>query len=325
MHRRTFLSAVPVFLAMANTVAAQAKLYRIGLLGATGRQRPGDDLFDAFVESLKELGYVEGQNIVVERRYGDGTEQQIQRLAAEIARLNVDVIVASATQPVHAVHRATSTIPIVMSNHSDPVGSGLVASLSRPGGNVTGLSILNPVLTSKRLDLLKAAISGLRRVAVLFNPTHQAHPAMLAEADVAARAGGLELHRYEARGRGEYDRAFSAMTRDRAQAVLVLGDVIFWSDRTRIAELAARQRLPTMFAQSEHVDAGGLLSYGADLRDNFRRAATYVAKILQGARPADLPIEQPTKFELVINMKTAGAIGLTIPTALLLRADRVVQ
>ncbi|HJW76135.1 MAG TPA: ABC transporter substrate-binding protein [Thermoleophilia bacterium] len=207
----------------------------------------------------------------------------------------------------------------------DPVGSGLVASLSRPGGNITGLSIINPELTGKRLELLRQIAPAAARVAVLWNPTSEVHSRMVKEAETAAAALGLQLRRAQARGHEDYEGAFSAIVGGRAEAVLGLGDLTFWRHRGRLAELAAKHRLPAMFAQREHVEAGGLMSYGPDLRDNYRRAALYVDKILKGTRPADLPVEQPTKFELLITLKTAKTLGLTIPPSLLLRADRVIE
>lgn len=317
-------------LLLATPLAALAqqsgKVYRLGFLGGAAPGTPGGErLWEALLHGLQEFGYVEGQNIVVERRYTEGREAQLPALAAQLVNARVDVIVAAATQPVHAASRATPTIPIVMPNHSDPVGSRLVASLARPGGNITGLSIVNPDLTGKRLELLKQAVPRVTRVAVLWNPTHQAHPNMLSEVSDAARGLGLQIQRVQAQSLNDYERAFSAMTRERAGAILVLGDVTFWLHRARIAELAAKRHLPTMFSQREHAEAGGLMSYGADLADNFRRAASYVAKILKGANPADLPIEQPTKFELVINLKAAKGLGVTIPPALLQRADQIIE
>jgi putative ABC transport system substrate-binding protein len=214
---------------------------------------------------------------------------------------------------------------VVITNHGDPVGSGLVVSLARPGGNITGLSLLSPELVGKQLELLKKAIPRIVQIAVLWNPTSQTHPRMLNEAEAPARALGLRLEQLPASGRDGYDRAFAAMTRARADALLVLGDPIFWYQRSQIVELATKRRLPGMFGQREYVEAGGLMSYGANLRDNFQRAATYVDKILKGAKPGDLPIEQPTKFDLVINSKTAKALGLTIPPSVLQRADQVIE
>jgi ABC-type uncharacterized transport system substrate-binding protein len=237
----------------------------------------------------------------------------------------VDVIVASGGLTPHAAKAATTTVPVVFTNHGDPVGSGLVVSLARPGGNITGLSIQNPELVGKQLELLKTAIPRIVRLAVLWNPTSKTHPRLLNEAEAPARALGLRLERLPARGLDEYDRAFAGMTRARADALYVLGDPIYWNQRARIVELTAKHRFPGMFPQREYVEAGGLMSYGANLQDNFRRAATYVAKILRGAKPSDLPIEQPTRFELVINSKTANALGQTIAQSVLVRADHIIE
>jgi putative ABC transport system substrate-binding protein len=330
VDRRAFLGSLTGSL-LAAPFAAEAqqagKVYRIGLLGPSSPPTdPGAArLWEALLQGLRELGYVEGQNVRFERRYSEGKDERLPELAADLVRLKVDVIVAAATQPAHAAQRATTTLPIVAPNHSDPVGSGLVASLARPGGNVTGLSILNPELVGKQVELLKEVVPSLVRMAVLWNPTHQAHATMLSQAEAAARALGLQPQRLQARGADDYEPAFSAITRNRAQALLVLGDVTVWRYRRQVAELAAKSRLPAMFVQREHAEAGGLMSYGASLPDNYRRAAAYVHKILKGAKPADLPIEQPTKFELVINLKTAKALGLTIPPSLLQRADQVIE
>jgi putative ABC transport system substrate-binding protein len=282
-------------------------------------------LWEAFLQAMKERGYVEGQTIMVEGRYSEGHDERLPALAAELIRLNVDVIVAGATQPAEAAKRATATIPIVMPNHSDPVATGIVASLSRPGGNATGLSIQNPELTGKRLELLKEALLTVSHVAVLWNPTHEAHPRMLTEAEAASRGLRLRLFRVSARGVAHYEGAFAAMRSERVDALLVLGDVNFWRDRVQIAALAITNRLPAMFAQREHVEAGGLMNYGPDLRDSYRRAAGYVDRILRGAKPGDLPIEQPTKFEFAVNLKTARTLGLTIPRSVFMRADELIQ
>jgi ABC-type uncharacterized transport system substrate-binding protein len=243
-----------------------------------------------------------------------------------LVRLNVDVIVAGATTAVHAARNATATIPIVMTNHSDPVGSGLVASLARPSGNVTGRSVIQTDLSGKRVELLKQTISRLTRVAVLWNPASPVHPTMLDETATAAQALGLQVQRAPARGLEDYDSAFRAIAKERAEALIVLaGDLPFFFHRARINELASRHRLPTMYGTREQVESGGLMSYGPDLSETYRGAATYVHRILVGANPGDLPIEQPTKFELVINLKTAKALGLTIPQSVLSRADEVIQ
>jgi len=330
ISRRRFVATVTGgLLAVPLAAGAQlaAKMYRIGLLstlppGSSGVAR----LWEPFVQGLRELGYVEGENLVIERRYApEGQPDQLSELAADLVRLKVDVIVAGGSLTPHAAKSATTTLPVIFTNHGDPLGSGLVVSLARPGGNITGLSLLSPELVGKQLELLKKAVPRIVRVAILWNPTSQTHPRMLNEAEAPARALGLRLERLPASGLDDYDRAFAAMTRARADALLVLGDPIFWYQRSRIVELATKRRLPGMFGQREYVEAGGLMSYGADLRDNFRRAATYVDKILKGAKPADLPIEQPTKFELLINSKTAKELGLTIPQSVLVRADQIIE
>ncbi len=302
------------------------KVFRIGILGNVPLTDPeGARLWGAFIQGLRDLGYVEGQNIMIEHRYSEGKYERLPDLAADLVRLKVDVIVAPATNPVLAAKQATRTIPIVMTGSEDAVGSGLVASLARPGGNVTGLSTLAPEIVGKQLELLKEIVPRVSRVAVLWNPTNRVHPLSLGEAKVAARSLGVQLQILEARGPEEFESAFATMTRERASALLVLHDGMFLLHPTRIADLAAKSRLPAMYQLREHVDAGGLMVYGPSLRDNFRRAATYVDKILKGAKPADLPVEQPTKFELVINLKTAKALGLTIPRSILIRADEVIR
>ncbi|MBI1893725.1 MAG: ABC transporter substrate-binding protein [Candidatus Rokubacteria bacterium] len=284
----------------------------------------GARLWGAFIQGLRELGYVDGQNIAIERRFSAGETERFPELAADVVRLKVDVIVA--TPPaVRAAKKATQTIPIVMVG-GDPVESGFVASLARPRGNITGLSSeLSPGIVGKRLELLKEIVPRVSRVAVLLNPANQTNPLLLGEAKVAARSLAVQLQTLEARGPDDFERAFAAMTRERAGALLVPLDGMFTLHRTRIADLAAKSRLPAMYALRQHVDAGGLIAYGASFREIFRRAATYVDKILKGANPADLPVEQPTKFELVINLKMAKALGLPIPQSVLMRADEVIQ
>ena len=266
---------------------------------------------------------------MIEYRDAEGKLERLPALAAELVALKVDVIVAAAgTLAALAAKQATKTIPIVFIAVGDPVTSGLVTSLARPGGNVTGLSALSPELTSKWLELLKQAVPAVSRVAFLLQPGalgERTEKDILKEADVAARALGVQLQVVEARGPADFDRAFSDMASARAGALMVLSTPMFSSARGRLLDLAAKNRLPTLFTFREYVDAGGLMSYGPNLADLFRRAATYVDKILKGAKPGDLPVEQPTKFELVINLKTAKALGLTIPQSLLLRADEVIQ
>lgn len=330
ISRRVFvLTVTGGLLAMPVVARAQpgGRIYRIGLLGTAPPDSPGATrLVEAFVQGLRELGYVEGRNFVLERRHDpEGRPDQLVRLAAELVRLNVDVIVASGTLAPHAAKSATPALPVVFTNHGDPVGSGLAVSLARPGGNVTGLSLLADELVAKQLELLKKGVPRIVRVAVLWNPNNQTHPRMLSEAESAARALDLRLERLGATGLGDYDRVFAAMTPLRADALFALGDPIFWNQRSRIVGLATQYRLPAMFGQREYVEAGGLMSYGANVPNSFRRAAIYVDKILNGARPGDLPIEQPSKFELVISSRTAKALGLKIPKSVLMQADQIIE
>jgi len=280
---------------------------------------------EAFRHGLRGLGYVEGHNIALEERWAEGRLDRLPSLAAELVRLNVDIILTVSTPAAQAGQQATRSIPIVMTNVSDPVESGLVSSLARPGGNVTGLSLMHPDLSGKRLELLKEIIPKVSRVAVLSNSSNPIIPPLLRETEAAARALGVQLQVVEVRGPTEFDSAFSAMSRDRAGALVVLPDGIFQNERRRIAALAAKSRLPAIYAWREAVDAGGLMAYGASVPDIFRRAAVYVDKILKGTKPADLPVEQPTKFELVINLKAAKQIGLTVPPNVLARADKVIK
>ena len=329
MDRRSFLAGTGALL-LAAPLAAEAqqaaKVYRLGLLGGSPPNSPGGRrAWEGFFQGMRELGYVEGQNILVEGRwYGDHIDR-LPALAAELVRLKVDVIVAGAPPAPEAAQRATPTIPIVMANHSDPVGSGLAVSLAKPGKNVTGVSTLAPELVGKRLQLLKEAVPGIFRVAVLSNPTVPTQALELREAKVAAGSLKVQLQLLEARAPGDFAGAFSAMTKERAGGVIILLSSMFNAERTRIAELAAQSRVPAISSLREFAEAGGLMAYGINLGENFRRAATYVDKILKGAKPADLPVEEPTKFELVINLKTAKALGLTIPPSLLGRADEVIQ
>ena len=330
MVRGVALVAVLAVSLLAAPLAADAqqagKVPRIGFLSLTSpSDRP--PLFDAFRQRLRELGWVEGQNIVIDYRYAEGRVDRLPDLAAELVRLKVDLIVsAGGTQGVTAAKNATETIPIVMIAVRDPVGTGLIASLARPGGNVTGVSgSAGLEWVAKQLELLKETVPKIRRVAILSNPTNAYHQLALREVDVAARALGVQLQFLEAQGPNEFDGAFAAMAKESVGALLVLSDAMLNSHQTRLAELAARNRLPAAYGVRESVEAGGLMSYGPSFLDSFRRAATYVDKILKGAKPAELPVEQPTKFELVINMKAAKALGLTIPQPVLLRADHVVE
>ena len=309
------------------TEAQQAsKVTRIGFLVTNRAAIPR--LRDAFLQGLRDRGYVEGRNVVIEYRDAEGKLDRLPALAAELVALKVDVIVAPATPATVAAKQATKTIPIVFAVVSDPVTSGLVTSLARPGGNVTGLSVLEPELVGKRLELLKQVVPGVSRVAVLWHPGavgERTEKDVLKEAEAAARALGVPLQFVEARGPADFDRAFLDMTRASAGALTVLESTVFFVERRHLVDLAAKNRLPAVYGLREFVDAGGLMAYGASVADLSRRAATYVDKILKGAKPADLPVEQPTKFELVINVKTAKALGLTIPQSLLGRADQVIQ
>ncbi len=327
--RRAFIGTLAGGL-LAAPLAADAqqagKVPRIGFLSVTSpSDRP--PLLDAFRQGLRELGWVEGQNIVIDYRYAEGRVDRLPGLAAELVRLKVDLIVASAgTQAATAAKNATETIPIVMIYVRDPVGTGLIASLARPGGNVTGVSgSAGLELFAKQLELLKETVPKIRRVAILSNPANAYHQLAIREVKVAARSLGVQLQLLEARGPNEFDGAFAAMAKERVGALLVLSDAMLNSHRTRLADLAARSRLPAAFGVRDDVEAGGLMSYGPSILDSYRQAATYVDRILRGAKPAELPVERPTKFELVINMKTAKALGLTIPQSVLLRADHVIE
>jgi len=330
--RRTFIGTLAGAL-LAAPLAAEAqqagKVARIGYLVWFPLESPETRMnLDAFRQGLRERGYVEGQNLVIEYRSADGKIERLPGLATELARLKVDLIAAGSTPLARALQQATTTIPIVAAVMGDPVGDGLVASLARPGGNITGLTFLGPELVPKRLELLKEALPKLSRVAVLWNPGafgEQTMRDMLKGTEAAARALGVQLQLVGVRGPDEFDRAFSTMTRDRAEALVVFPSPALFNERRRIVDLATKHRLPSMSVAREFVEIGGLLSYGASITDLLRRAATYVDKILKGAKPADLPVEQPTKFELVINLKTAKALGLTIPPSLLGRADEVIQ
>jgi len=326
--RRTFLAGTGAVL-LAAPLAADAqqagKVPRIGFLAAAAPSDVSARL-DAFRQGLRALGWVEGQNIVIDYRFAEGRYDRLPDLAAELVRLKVDIIVSVASQGVAAAKNATETIPIVMISVGDPVGLGFVASLARPGGNVTGSSFsVGLEIVGKGLELLKETVPKVRRVAILLNPANPAHPLAISEVNVAARSLGVQLQVLEARSLNEFDGAFAAMAKERVGALLVLTDGMFILHRTRLADLAARSRLPAAYGTREMVEAGGLMSYGPSLPDLFRRSATYVDKILKGAKPGDLPVEQPTKFEFVINLKTAKALGLTIPQSLLQRADEIIQ
>jgi putative ABC transport system substrate-binding protein len=329
ISRRAFIGSLAGGL-LATPLAAEAqqaaKVPRIGYLANNLAASP--HLTEAFRQGLRDLGYVEGRNVVIEYRSAEGKLERLPALAAELVALKVDVIMTGGTPQALAAKQATRTLPIVFAAAPDPVTDGLVTSLARPGGNVTGLSRLAPELVGKGLELLKQAVPGVSRVAVLWEPgatTERAEQDMLKEAEVAARTLGVRLQFIEARGPADFDRAFSDMITARAGALTVLGSPMLFGERRRLVDLAAKNRLPAVYGLREFVDAGGLMAYGPNLADVFRRAATYVDKILKGAKPGDLPVEQPTKFELVINLTTAKALGLTIPQSLLARADEIIR
>jgi putative tryptophan/tyrosine transport system substrate-binding protein len=292
------------------------KVYRIGFLSTDPPPARG---WEALLDGLRERGYSEGRNLVFERRFSEGKAERFPELAAELVRLRVDLIIVMTTPAALAAKHATQTIPIVMPAAIDPVDAGLVASLAQPGGNITGLSSVGPELSGKRLELLQEVVPGMTRVAVLWNGANPANAVVWQETQAAARALGLQLHAQDLEG------AFALTAQVRPEALLVLGDSLIYMHEQHIVEFAAQHHLPSMFSRRESVMAGGLMSYASRLPDRYRRAAYYVDRILKGTRPADLPVEQPMQFELVINLKTAEALGLTIPPTLLFQADEVIR
>jgi putative ABC transport system substrate-binding protein len=327
-RRRFLLTSLAGALAVPLGAEGQqsGKYYRIGfLLPALPSDPRVQRFFETFRNALAELGYVEGRNIAIESRWAAGKYERLADLAAELVRLKMDVIVTAAVPAIRAVKEATKTIPIVMAAVVDPVATGLVDSLARPGGNITGLSFMTPELVGKQLEMLKELVPNASQVGVLWNPENLGNPPQLKAAERAARTFGIRLRALEARSPRDIDGAFTVMTRERASAVLILVDVMFINQRIQIANLAATRRLPAVYGLPEHVEAGGLLAYAPSFLSGYRRAAVYVDKILRGAKPNDLPIEQPTQFEVVINLKTAKALGLTIPPSLLARADQIIE
>jgi putative ABC transport system substrate-binding protein len=301
-----------------------AQVPRVGLL-IPGSASGFAARIEAFRHGLRDLGYVEGQTITIESRFADGQADRLPGLVAELVRLPVDILVVDGIVTIRAAQHATTTIPIVMAVIGDPVGAGLVASLARPGGNTTGLSLMLPEVSGKRLELLREAMPTLAHVAVLWNPEVHDSRVVFQETQTAAPALGLRLQALEVRRPAEFDQAFAAMTSAHAEALVVISNALFFSHRRQLAALAVRHRLPAIFHSREYAEAGGLMAYGANGEDLYRRTATYVDKILKGAKPGDLPVEQPVKFELVINLKTAEALGLTIPPTLLFQADEVIK
>jgi len=326
---RTFASTALLLAVAAAGPPADAqqapKTAKIGILSATTPAALAPSV-EAFKQGLRELGWVEGKSFVLEVRYGEGKVERLSELARELVALKMHVIVTPADLSIAAIKRETQTIPIVMALSSDPVGAGFVASLARPGGNITGLSNISPELSGKRVELLREAVPGLSRLALLWNPEVRGAVLDYKEAASAARSLRVEVQSVEVSRAEDLDRAFSTITSWRAQALMLPGiNPVGFANRAQIVSFAQRNRLPSMFPTKEYVDSGGLMSYGPSLVDLFRRAAGYVDKILKGAKPADLPVQQPTKFELVINLKTAKALSLTLPQSLLRRADEVIQ
>jgi putative ABC transport system substrate-binding protein len=328
MNRRTAIRRLATFfLTSASLAQAQqpTKIPRIGII-TPGTPAAIAHLLEGFNQRLHELGYVEGQNVLFELRYGEGKADRLPILAAELVNLKVDVIVAIPNSAIEAVRQLTKTIPIVMPIGSDPVGVGFAASLARPGGNITGLSAYSPELNGKRLELLKETVPKLSRVALLMSPNVPGNAIDLKETELAARSLRLRGQLFEVRGSADLDSIFKTMTKESAEALLVFpGQPTLFANRKQVVDLAAKNRLPAMYPLADYVNGGGLISYGVNNLDLFRRAATYVDKILKGTKPADIPVEQPIKFEFIINLKAAKQIGLTIPPNVLVRADRVIR
>jgi putative ABC transport system substrate-binding protein len=325
MDRRTFVSGLALLAApLAAGAQRAAKIPRIGLLSPFSPSATAL-WYQVFRQGLRELGWVEGRNVSIEYRYAEGRSNRLPDLAADLVRLKVDVIVASVVTDALAARKATRAIPIVMAAAGDPVISGLVESLARPGGNVTGLSTMSTELDEKRLELLKEIVPKLSRVAVFWNPQGLGSTIYWKEIQLPARRLGVQLHSLEVRSPNDFEKAFQDATTAHAGALAVMPDTVFTVNIKRIADFAVKNRLPSIYIGREFADAGGLVAYGPDRADMFRRAATYVDKILKGAKPGDLPIEQPTKFELVLNLKTAKAIGISIPHSVLARADEVIR
>jgi len=322
MDRRAFVSVLAGGLLAAPLAAEaqQGKVYKVGML------TPDDRLgVQVLRQALRDLGYTEGRNLAFEPRYHEGDAGRLSALAADLVKQKVDVIVAASSTEVRAARQATTAVPIIFVVHYDPIGTGDVASLAHPGGSVTGLTAMGTDLTAKQLELLREMVPRLRRVAVLRNPTTPSHKLMLPEATSAARQLGLDMQVYDASTVREFEHAYEAAARGHTDAVLILASPASSVASARLAELAIHHKLPTMHGLKSSVEAGGLISYSPDFDDLVRRAATYVDRILRGARPADIPVEQPTKFEQIINLKTAKALGLTVPRTILVRADQIIQ
>jgi putative tryptophan/tyrosine transport system substrate-binding protein len=328
VNRRESIIAVVALGAAAGPIASfaqqQGKVWRVGFLSPVSASSSSQNT-DAFLKGMRELGYVEGRNLVIEWRFADGKFERLPGLAADLVLLKMDVIVAAASPAIGAAQKATTTIPIVMATTGDPVGSGFVKSLARPGGNITGLSSMGGDIGPKLFDLLHSVVPKLSRVAVLVTPTSTTYRAISESVQATAQKAGVRTLVAEASSPQEVENAFSLMARENADAVIVGASSFFALQRRQVAELALKYRMPSMFGNPMNVEAGGLMSYGYKVTDNYQRAAIYVDKLLKGAKPGDLPVEQPVTLELVVNLKTAKAIGLTIPQSILLRADEVIQ
>jgi putative ABC transport system substrate-binding protein len=303
----------------------QGKVWRVGFLAPRRPDSPATDVYAGFQRGMRELGYIEGKNLVIEWRYADGALDRLPKLAAELVQLKVDVIVTSGTPAAIAVQKATAAIPVIMGMAPDPVGDGLVKSLARPGGNITGLSTVTADASPKRLELLLDMVPRLSRVAVMMNPGNSTHRRILQSIQAAAQKAGVKVLPVEVRTAQEIDSAFSVMAREKVGAVILTTGGLLNQLEVRVAELMAKSRLPSIADRSEYAEAGGLMGYGDNRSETFRRAATYVDKILKGAKPSDLPVEQPTKFELFINGKTAKALGIKIPNSILVQATKVIE
>jgi putative ABC transport system substrate-binding protein len=327
MNRRAFVTGLGAALAAPLAAKAQQsdKVYRLGLLDTSSPDTARKSWWDAFRQQMRTIGYIEGQNLVLERRWGEGDDDRLLKLAVELIGLKVDVLVTGGVNAAVAAKRATSRIPIVMATGADPVAVGLVNSLRQPGGNITGMTSVQADLAGKRLELIRLIAPHAARIGVLWDERSPGSRVVVRETEVAARSSGLAIRSLPVRSSAALDQAFATAAREGMGALDIINSPMLLTDRQRLADLALRHRLPTVVGSREYVEAGGVVGLGTDYPDLFRRAATFVDKILKGAKPADLPVEQPTKFELVINLKTAKALGLTIPPSLLLRADHVIE
>ena len=326
MRRREFVTLVGSAAAVWPLAARGQPVRRVGFLLTPQRGTASlQVLLDAFHEGLKQFGWIEGQNITIEYRFADGKEDALPGLAAELVQLHVDAIVADGTPAIRAAKYATQTVPIVMALCNDPVASGFIVSLNRPGGNITGLSLQSSELAPKRLQLLTEIIPRLSRVGVLSNPLNPSHALGIEQTETAARSLRIEVHVAEASAPDKFESAFATVGAARVDAIIVLPDGVFFNQHSRIAALAAAYHLPALFSEKEAAETGGLMAYGPSVTASFRRAAAYLDKILRGVSPADLPVEQPTKFELVINLKVARALGLSVPDRMLVTADEVIE